>query len=188
MNIVNNTGFCLNIDDYTLTIEFAESKSSIVDRMLNSRSCISTLLGDDDYYSCFMIIRYGKTGSTNEAEHGAVGVLYNTAGYVPHITAVPHRPAFLLGYNESLCLYDMSRNEPIFQCSIPSASFFCKCFEEGIVVLSELDIVELSYSGEIIKSHHLHGILTNHCFSGLDLTYSAEDGTVGKTIHLFEHQ
>ena len=186
MNYVNNYGMKINIEDYTLTIEFAESKHSIVDRILNNQSGISTLLGNDDYYSCFMMIRYWKTGATNENEHGMVGVLYNTGGYVPHITAVPYQPAFLLGYNESIVMYNMSKNEVQFQRNLASPSFFCKCFKEGIVVLSELDITEITYSGDIIRLYPLDGIMTEHRFIGRDFSYKLDDGTLGKPIRFFE--
>lgn len=181
-----NKEFIINTGEYTVEFEYAESKRSIVDSLLNKKSCISALLGKDDYYSEFMTIKYRKAGSLKGDEQGVVGVLYNIGGYAPHITMIPSLSAFLLGYNESLAMYDMSKNAMVFVCKLPSPSFYCRCFKEGVVVLSELDITEVSYSGEIIKTHTLREILGEYQFSGSDFIYSLYDDTSQHVIHLFE--
>ena len=181
-----NIDMTINIADYTVDFAFAESKQSVFDSLLNSRAATRVLFGENDYYSKYMVINYRKEGSTRECEQGAIGVLFNTGGYLPHITPLPWQPVFLLGYNQSLVMYDMSKHKAVFEHSLPSAPFYCKCFREGIVVLSELDITEISYSGEVMKEHHLSGILTDYHFSDLTLIYSLDDGTVGKSVRLFE--
>ena len=160
----------LCINNYEFTFSMASSRQQLL-YFFSSQGIKCSLFDDEkDFPDSYMAITYHNVGS--ESKQG-IGIMFNSGLGSPYFVSVKDSELILIAFNKITILFDCVNSNTIKTIEVGSPTFFVKCLKNSIVILADLHIYQITYSGDILNRLSYQSLIDDYFFDdseGLHVT------------------